>query len=79
MAKYGLWFWAFLYTELLLLCWSAIDQLAELVGVACWGTRAVLMEQLSIYDRCEEQQCLVKCSEQILVRRREMERQREVR
>jgi hypothetical protein len=54
-----LWFWAFLYTELLLHCWSAIGQLAELVGVACWDRRAVLVERLSSGDGCDEEWSLV--------------------
>jgi hypothetical protein len=58
-SQHRLWFWAFLYTELLLYCWSIIGQLAELVGVACWGKRAVLMELLSSGDCCDEERSLV--------------------
>jgi hypothetical protein len=75
MGECRLQFWAFLYTELLLLCWSVIGQQAGLVGVGCWGKRAILMERLSIGDRCDEERCLVKCTEQKLARR---EREKEM-
>jgi hypothetical protein len=54
-----LWFWAFFYTKLLLLCWSAIGQLAEFIGMSCWGKRAILVEQLSSGDCCDEERSLV--------------------
>jgi hypothetical protein len=37
--------------------------------------RAVLAEQLSCCDGFDEKRCLVKCTEQILVRNRERERE----